>query len=379
GAWVERPFNLASPDSAAYSSNDGDVEFTPISIPNTNANGGVGTGLKFQSIGSEGAAMTFDFRQGATTISGATSGHTHWTKAGSPYVIEANFTVSDGDSLVIDPGVVVKFETGTRMTINGTLVAEGTPADTIAFTSYKDDDWGGDTNQDGPSIGSAGDWQQIYFSDAGAGCSMRWCLVRYAGYDWYYLSHHHHSAVAVSGAGTALAMTHCVIEKALGYPNSSSRSCYAVWGQDGTPIEMEGCEVKDCGGGAVYSTGTLSLANSLVEDNGGLGVYCAGSLALLDSQILDNSGNGVYAAGDSSSVSNCRVSGNSGYGIYLTGSSCSVVADTVDSNTSNGIYCAQVPSGFQDNVSTGNGAFGYVVPADVVDEVWRSNEPGSNG
>lgn len=58
-----------------------------------------------------------------------------WTRAGSPYRVTENVTVPAGLSLVIDPGVNVFFEGGRGLTVRGRLVARGTPAERITFSS----------------------------------------------------------------------------------------------------------------------------------------------------------------------------------------------------------------------------------------------------
>ncbi len=399
GAWIERPSDVASPDGAAYSADDGEQFLTPTTIPNTNANGGVGTGLKFQNIGLEGDSMAVDYRTGPTDVGGPTSGKTVWTLDGSPYRITSNFTVSDGDSLVIEPGVVVKFNYDTRMYVYGTLVAEGTVTDTIAFTSYRDDDWGGDTNGDGPSSGVRADWYDIYFNDPDAPCPMAYCIVRYAGkqyggypYDWH--------AIRLNGAGRSLAMTNCVIEETGANIGSTAFRSFAIYGQSETALEISDCEIRNNGGDGIVSEGSLSIVNSDIRDNGRNAVYCSGTCTMSNSQIYDNGGYsvncpgrltmlnsratgsgsyGVYANGDSSLVSECYISGSGGYGLQLEGLACAVVTDTVVSNAGNGIRILNVPTEFSGNISTGNTEFGYIVPATVVDQVWLVNDPGLNG
>ncbi|MBU1701827.1 MAG: M6 family metalloprotease domain-containing protein, partial [Candidatus Eisenbacteria bacterium] len=153
GAWIERPLGLASPDGAAYSADDGEDVFSPTSIPNTNANGNVGTGHVFWGITAEGDAMEVNFRSGPTFVNGTTTGYTLWTVEQSPYVLDGDLTVSDGDTLEIEPGVIVKFSgVNTELLVYGTLIAEGAEEpNQIIFTSYADDEYGGDTNNNGPS------------------------------------------------------------------------------------------------------------------------------------------------------------------------------------------------------------------------------------
>jgi len=61
---------------------------------------------------------------------------------GIPYIV-SNVTISEGVTLTIDPGTIVKFQsTGSNLTVNGALSAEGTEESPIIFTSLKDDTYG---------------------------------------------------------------------------------------------------------------------------------------------------------------------------------------------------------------------------------------------
>lgn len=111
------------------------------------------------------------------------------TVGGAVYQVNGNVTVNAGVTLTIDPGVVLKFYQDRYLTVYGTLMAEGGPAaaNTIVFTSIKDDDAplgaGEDTNADGGATSPApGDWHYLYFRDgSSSGSSLRYCTVRYGG------------------------------------------------------------------------------------------------------------------------------------------------------------------------------------------------------
>ncbi|MFO7790800.1 MAG: hypothetical protein R6V32_09530 [Bacteroidales bacterium] len=67
-------------------------------------------------------------------------------------------------SLTIMPGAIIKFtENGANLNIGngGSITANGEADDPIIFTAYADDDHGGDTNDDGSSSASAGEWGMI--------------------------------------------------------------------------------------------------------------------------------------------------------------------------------------------------------------------------
>ena len=83
----------------------------------------------------------------------------------STYIVSNNVTVASGATLTLQPGTVIKFNTGCSLTVNGTLDAQGTRAAPIVFTSLKDDEHGGDTNGDGDKTYPwAGDWGCVLIS-----------------------------------------------------------------------------------------------------------------------------------------------------------------------------------------------------------------------
>ncbi|EKD58676.1 MAG: acetyltransferases and hydrolases with the alpha/beta hydrolase fold protein [uncultured bacterium] len=88
-------------------------------------------------------------------------GNQTWTKENSPYIINAQVTLSGG-SLTIEPGVVVKFGSSGYIYAMSNINAVGTPDERIIFTSAKDDEHGGDTNKNGfDGELKMGEWQNI--------------------------------------------------------------------------------------------------------------------------------------------------------------------------------------------------------------------------
>jgi hypothetical protein len=79
-----------------------------------------------------------------------------------------NFKVGEGATLTFGPGLVVKpFQENAQITVEGELIAEGTPSEPITFTSIKDDSVGGDTNMDGSAtLPAPGDYTGIVYSNA---------------------------------------------------------------------------------------------------------------------------------------------------------------------------------------------------------------------
>jgi hypothetical protein len=113
--------------------------------------------------------------------SGTISALTTWS-ADDVHVITGNITVANGVILTIEPGALVKVQNG-GIYIDGAIVAVGSEADPIVFTSWEDDTVGGDTNGDGYSEGTWAQWSGIQFRDASLDAvnQVSHVEVRYAG------------------------------------------------------------------------------------------------------------------------------------------------------------------------------------------------------
>lgn len=86
----------------------------------------------------------------STLISGSITTNTVWTKEASPYIIGEAVVVEQDAVLTIEPGVIIKFDPNTfGAIVYGSIVARGTKAEPVVFTSLLDDTVGGDTNEDG--------------------------------------------------------------------------------------------------------------------------------------------------------------------------------------------------------------------------------------
>lgn len=100
------------------------------------------------------------------------------------YVISVN-QISVSSTLTIQPGAIVKFkdnvyDNAIQVSNSGRILAEGTAAKPVVFTSYKDDAHGGDTNGDGTaSTPARGDWGGIIINSNS--CNFKYCTFMYGG------------------------------------------------------------------------------------------------------------------------------------------------------------------------------------------------------
>ena len=66
--------------------------------------------------------------------------------SGNVYHVDCDITIPSGDSLTIEPGVLVRFATGTKLTANGKLKVLGSSSDRVSFTSLSPSPLPGDWN-----------------------------------------------------------------------------------------------------------------------------------------------------------------------------------------------------------------------------------------
>src|SRR5205823_3343402 len=103
---------------------------------------------------------------GVALDGGTLATDTSWNNPIIVYQIQGTVTVPSGKQLTIAAGQVIKTASGDPLiTVQGTLVGNGTAAAPIIFTSARDDSAGGDTNNNGSTSGGNGEWNRIEFKD----------------------------------------------------------------------------------------------------------------------------------------------------------------------------------------------------------------------
>lgn len=307
-----------------------------------------------------------------TDVCGPIIGNVTWDTTGSPYIVTCDAQVANGATLNIQPNVVVKFNLGTSLQVDGTLIAQN-----CTFT----------TNDPTPA---KGDWGHILFTsastdatyDAGGnytgGSLIQACLVEWggggAGINGAIETNGaspfiHQNTIRNNGASGIHAIGRSTSQAVLlqsNNVNANSRSgdgggIYVTAGQviSNTVANNETNFVTGRYGGGIYASnstlqGNLVNANHSYSDGGG--IYATGSV-LTENTISGNSaggafGGGIYASG--STISQNTVSGNSiartsaasGGGIYANGGVISnnlVSGNTLSSSNNaygSGIYAA---------------------------------------
>ena len=244
------------------------------------------------------------------------------TKENSPYLVDNNIqNFQSGAVLNIEPGVVIKFynDAGWRFIEGSKIIAQGSESEPIVFTSFYDDEYGGDMNNDATSTSpNPGDWYGIKIkSDSGS--LLKHTIFRYGG-KYYY---------GGSGLGKA------------------------------------DLTVEDC---------SLSVSDSVFERSEIYGLKLSNS----DSSILNNNfrnnnavgdpagyDGAVFALGGAPAIKNNIFKGNA-RGIVLAGSRAVVDSNTFDSNRREAIYSFNSPENvFINNSGENNTVNGILLSGDI--------------
>jgi surface antigen len=308
--------------------------------------------------------VSFHISLAQTYVQGNVSGT--WTKAGSPYVVTGQVTVPAAQTLVVEPGVVVRFGLGLNVTVNGVLNAKGTGTDSILFTTVE-------------PIPARGQWGRLIFSDSTPVDSsvLEYCIVEYGGSGNTY-------AISMSSSSVRLRISNSLIrlnysgvslKGSNGFLTSSAIEYQQSVGVAGSG-RVRGCRISYNSTG--YSGGGASIVLCTVTANLlGLSVY--GSNTAIDSCVVSgNSTGGVSSPGGLLTGLSIRanvISHNGGDGIKVQNSSLGglLSSNLLYGNGGSGISCGSStnPYTIENNTIVGNAA--GLVGINTVNAVVRNN------
>ena len=127
----------------------------------------------------------FSFSHGAlafVTLDSDFTEDTTLTSAEGPYYIGSCIRVANGVTLIVEPGAVLKFGGSYSLAVDGELRVNGTEVEPVYFTSFNDDEIGGDTNGNGSTTSpTPRDWRGLSFASGSIG-NLENIVVKYGGY-----------------------------------------------------------------------------------------------------------------------------------------------------------------------------------------------------
>lgn len=150
------------------------------------------------------------FASNVFVVSDNISAVTTWLE-GKVYYIDEPVSITNGATLTIQPGTIVKFDSEASLNIeNGaTVIANGSADKPIYFTSIRDT-IGGDSITNDAAIGpTKGDWHQVWIQNGSNSNQLAYCHFRYGGKDGK-------SSLYVDGKGT---IDRCFFYYNLGSPS----------------------------------------------------------------------------------------------------------------------------------------------------------------
>lgn len=217
-------------------------------------------------------------------------------RADSPYWVTGNVLVREGATMTIEPGVTVVLGEGRGIQINGTLLARGTAADSITFTSVR------------PATAA---WARILFADSSqdatydsagtylGGSILEFCRILHGG----------------QGVSGALQMENAspFVHRSL-IAHSRSRGIAAL----GFPTLARNVIRRNAGGGIGYTASQKTMGPSprgrilenLIDSNAtsgwvnGAGIYIQNAVETIGNTIFRN-GNLEQGEGGGISISCC--------------------------------------------------------------------------
>jgi parallel beta-helix repeat protein len=272
------------------------------------------------------------------------SGDVSGTWSADTVIVTGEVRVPPNQTLAIMPGVEVYFQVYCKFIVdnNATLLAVGTPTDSIRFDALQD----------------TAHWHGIRFLSASNSSILEYCTLKHG----LALA----TEVFVDAYGGAI---YCEI-------SSPTISNNTIEDNSGSASYSQGGGIYCMGANPTISNNTISgnsayygggifcfyssptISSNTINDNsakGGGGIFCAvSSPTISNNTISGNTATGIYSVyggaiyleDSSPSISNNTISGNSadhgGGGIYCNGSSPTISGNTINGNsaiTAGGIYC----------------------------------------
>ena len=245
-----------------------------------------------------------------TLESSGLSGALVGTLATGTYTVGFDIYVPEGETLLIEPGTILRFRDSVKFTVNGVLFAEGTETDTIVFTR----------------LASTGSWGGILLEYSARGSRISYSFIEYGfpgGITANYISgylieksrfEHNPNGIFLQGCeglireslfqnnqvGIYVAEDRSIIRKAIFQQN-------ARWG-------------ISIGWGITTSIENCLIINNITSGGDAAGIYCLScnpETRIINTHVVGNRGGGGIIIGyNAPPILNCLIADNYPFGIH---------------------------------------------------------------
>ncbi len=187
-------------------------------------------------------------------------------------VFAASCTVAAGRSLTLEAGVIVKM-IGSNFNVDGALDVLGEWDAPVVITSFDDDDFGGDTDSDGPATpGAPGQWHGLRFTGTTSPSTVRHLRVRFAG---------GLGLVGLRAASPLVSLRHVRVD-----------GCLADGFEIDAVADAADLIAWSCGGDGFALLNSGAVRRVTAASNGGVGVRLLGSGTVRSAAAFGNAGGG---------------------------------------------------------------------------------------
>ncbi len=283
-----------------------------------------------------------------------------WTLADSPYIVQGKIEIAETETLIIDPGVLVKFESGASLKLHGTLTAIGTEAQNITFTSA----------QLSPS---PADWNGVGFYSGSQNSELEWCVFEYATngvscqsniiINESVFRYNESAGILVRGSAYGCSSTNglptisrCISELNSGYGvhylGEGSGGCQPTRRSGTAGGTLRNCSIRGNG-----------LSGIHIHTDGGIGNSGRATPNIIENQIYSNSEHGIVISGDdtaSPNINRNQIYDNADTGIHIENSVGTkiIIGNSIYENGREGISNIDEDTVIDDNQITQNLSYG---------------------
>ncbi|MEA2095600.1 MAG: right-handed parallel beta-helix repeat-containing protein [Candidatus Cloacimonadota bacterium] len=271
-----------------------------------------------------------------------------WSLSGSPYLIEGEIEIPDGETLIIDPGCLIEFQGHYALNVQGRLLAIGSEQDSIRFTIA-------DTTGFYNNYHTG--WRGIHFEDNISSNEFSEILYSTMEFGKGYL--------IISLNDSKLFINNSRISFNRSDARGTAISCVdSELNLNNSILSYNICDESYCG--AIYCRDSnIEIINNTVYNNRSRNGW-------------SNTEGAVYIRNCAGIFQNNEIYGNlfnynsRGAGIYCIYSDIDIVDNTIDNNEGNGIIISCSEALIENNILTNSGYHGIILYEDKLSLVTRN-------